>query len=83
MTGTLDYNVPPDNTYLVVDALIKANKDFDLIIIPNAGHAYGSASNYVVRRRWDYFVRALLGAEPPKEYLVKASSSSRGGAGRE
>ena len=46
MTGTLDHNVPPDNTYLVVDALIKANKDFDLIIIPNAGHGYGTASNY-------------------------------------
>ncbi len=67
------------DTYLVVDALIKANKDFDLIIIPNAGHAYGSASNYVVRRRWDYFVRGLLGAEPPKEYLVKAGGGGRGG----
>ena len=78
MTGTMDTNVPPDNTYLVVDALIKANKDFDLIILPNAGHGYGSASNYVMRRRWDYFVRGLLGAEPPKEYLVKAGATGRG-----
>ena len=40
--GTLDNNVPPQNTELVVDALIKANKDFDLLMIPNAGHGYGS-----------------------------------------
>jgi dipeptidyl-peptidase-4 len=79
MTGTMDTNVPPDNTYLVVDALIKANKDFDLIILPNAGHGYGSASNYVMRRRWDYFVRGLLGDEPPKEYLLKAGAAGRGG----
>jgi dipeptidyl aminopeptidase/acylaminoacyl peptidase len=81
MTGTLDYNVPPDNTYLVVDALIKANKDFDLLIIPNGGHAYGRASNYVMRRRWDYFVRGLLNAEPPKEYAVNPGGGGRG-AGR-
>jgi dipeptidyl aminopeptidase/acylaminoacyl peptidase len=66
--GTMDDNVPPDNTWLVVDALIKANKDFDLLMIPNAHHGYGSASSYMMRRRWDYFVRYLLGAEPPKEY---------------
>ena len=78
MTGTMDTNVPPDNTYLVVDALIKANKDFDLLILPNAGHGYGSASNYVMRRRWDYFVRGLLGAEPPKEYVVKSGGGGRG-----
>jgi dipeptidyl aminopeptidase/acylaminoacyl peptidase len=66
--GTMDNNVPPSNTLLVVDALIKANKDFDLIEIPNAGHGFGGASNYMMRRRWDYFVKHLLGAEPPKEY---------------
>ena len=75
MTGTMDYNVPPDNTWLVVDALIKANKDFDLLVIPNADHAYGAASNYVMRRRWDYFVRYLLGAEAPREYQVGGSVS--------
>ena len=68
--GSMDDNVPPSNTFLVVDALIKANKDFDELIIPNARHGYGSASNYMMRRRWDYFVRYLLGAEPPKEYQV-------------
>ena len=52
--GTMDNNVPPYNTMLVADALIKANKDFDLLMIPNAGHGYGAASNYMMRRRWDY-----------------------------
>jgi dipeptidyl-peptidase 4 len=66
--GTMDNNVPPYNTLLVVDALIKANKDFDLLMIPNAAHGFGSASNYMMRRRWDYFVRHLLGVEPPKEF---------------
>ncbi|MBM4193810.1 MAG: S9 family peptidase [Gemmatimonadetes bacterium] len=68
--GTLDTNVPPENTMIVVDALIKANKSFDLLMIPNAGHGYGAASNYMMRRRWDYFVQHLLGAEPPKDYEI-------------
>lgn len=69
--GTMDDNVPPDNTLLVVDALIKANKDFDLLMIPNAAHGYGAASAYMMRRRWDYFVRWLLDAEPPAEYQIR------------
>src|SRR5262249_55013312 len=68
--GTMDTNVPPYNTLLVVDALIKANKDFDLLLLPNRGHGFGNEP-YMVRRRWDYFVRYLLGAEPPKEYELK------------
>ena len=75
--GGMDDNVPPENTYLVVDALIKANKDFDLIIIPNARHGYGSASSYMMRRRWDYFVKNLLGAEPPKNYELKPKMDPR------
>ena len=59
--GTMDDNVPPNNTLLVVDALIKANKDFDLLMIPNAAHGYGEAAQYMTRRRWDYFVRYLAG----------------------
>ena len=69
--GTMDDNVPPANTLLVVDALIEANKDFDLLLIPNAQHAYGKASQYMTRRRWDYFVRYLAGATPPFEYKMK------------
>jgi dipeptidyl aminopeptidase/acylaminoacyl peptidase len=75
--GTMDSNVPPNNTLLVVAALIEANKDFDLLMLPNQAHGYGDASNYMTRRRWDYFVRHLLGAEPPKEYELKPPSTGR------
>jgi dipeptidyl aminopeptidase/acylaminoacyl peptidase len=68
--GAMDDNVPPYNTYLVVDALVKANKDFDLIIFPHARHGYGADTDYMMRRRWDYFVRHLQGAEPPREYQI-------------
>jgi dipeptidyl-peptidase 4 len=66
--GGMDGNVPPYNTYLVVDALIRANRNFDLLIFPNAGHGYGRANPYMMRRRWDYFVQHLLGAEPPAAF---------------
>ena len=69
--GTLDDNVPPSNTLLVVDALIKANKDFDLVMIPNARHGYGTAAPYMMRRRWDYFVRWLQDATPPQQYQMQ------------
>ena len=65
--GTMDNNVPVYSTLLVVDALIKANKDFDLIMFPNRGHGFGNEP-YMVRRRWDYFVKHLLGVEPPKGF---------------
>ena len=77
--GTMDNNVPPYNTLLVVNELIKANKDFDLIMFPNAAHGYGAASNYMTRRRWDYFVRYLYNAEPPQNYQMTAPA---GGGGR-
>jgi len=70
--GTMDTNVHPNNTLLVVDALIKANKDFDLILFHNRGHGFGNEP-YMMRRRWDYFVRYLLGAEPPQYELKPAT----------
>ena len=68
--GSMDMNVPFYNSLLVVNELIAANKDFDLIIFPNRGHGFGRET-YMIRRRWDYFVKYLLGAEPPKEYVIK------------
>jgi dipeptidyl aminopeptidase/acylaminoacyl peptidase len=65
--GTMDDNVPYYNTLLVVDRLIAANKDFDLILFPNRRHGFGNEP-YMMRQRWDYFVEHLLGATPPKEY---------------
>ena len=72
--GLMDDNVPPQSTLQVVDALVKANKDFDLLLLPHARHSFGVDSYYVMRRRWDYFVKHLLGAEPPKEFEVKPQS---------
>lgn len=65
--GTLDSNVPPYNTLLVVNALIEANKDFDMIMLPNRGHGYYS-EDYMMRKRWDYFVKHLKHVDPPKEF---------------
>ncbi len=63
VVGELDRNVDPASTLQVANALIKADKDFDLVIIPGGGH--GSAeSPYGQRRRADFFVRHLLGVEP-------------------
>ncbi len=76
--GTMDNNVPPYNTLLVVNELIKANKDFDLIMLPNRGHGFGNEP-YMVRRRWDYFVRYLLGGEPPVGYELRAPEARPGG----
>jgi dipeptidyl aminopeptidase/acylaminoacyl peptidase len=70
--GTMDDNVPPYQTLLVADALIKANKDFDLLLIPNVHHGYAEATPYATRRRWDYFVQYLAGNVPPAEYKLKA-----------
>jgi dipeptidyl aminopeptidase/acylaminoacyl peptidase len=78
--GGMDNNVPPYNTYLVADALIKANKDFDLLIIPNSGHGFAPAS-YVMRRRWDYFVKHLLDADPPRDYVIPSPPAGAGGRG--
>lgn len=63
IVGELDRNVDPASTMQVVNALVKADRDFDMLIIPGAGHgAAGSA--YGKRRQKDYFVRNLLGVEP-------------------
>ena len=67
--GDLDDNVHPGMTVQLVDELIKANKDFDLIWGPDYPH--GMLTPYFVRKRWDYFVTHLLGAEPPVGYEIQ------------
>lgn len=63
VVGELDRNVDPASTLQVVDALVRADKDFELLVIPGAGH--GSAeSPYGKRRRMDFFVRHLMRREP-------------------
>ena len=52
-------------------------EDFDLVIFPNARHGFGGDTYYMMRRRWDYFVKNLLGVEPPKEYKIVAKPDPR------
>ena len=66
--GTTDTNVPPYNTLIVVEALIAANKDFDMLMLPNRGHGF-ARKPYMMRKRWDYFVQHLLALTPPKEFM--------------
>ena len=67
--GDMDNNVNPACTLGLVNELIKANKDFDLLILPNYDHNL-SGNTYFIRRRWDYFVKHLYGTEPPGEYTI-------------
>ena len=66
VVGELDRNVDPASTMQVVDALVRADKDFELLIVPGAGHGAGG-SPYGTRRLRDFFVRHLLGVEPRGE----------------
>lgn len=72
VTGDMDENVHPLHTYRVVDALIAANKDFDLLVLPNRNHGL-SGDPYFIRRKWDYLVRHLLNETPPS-YRIEARS---------
>ncbi|MFH0992346.1 MAG: DPP IV N-terminal domain-containing protein [bacterium] len=63
IVGELDTNVDPSSTMQVVNALIKAKKEFELLVVPGMGHSNGG--EYGDRRRNDFFVRTLLGVEPP------------------
>ena len=62
--GEMDDNVHPAHTLRVVDALIRADRDFDMLIVPNAGHMLINLP-YVRRRAYDHFVRHMLGQQPP------------------
>lgn len=71
INGMLNTTCPPAGIFRLVDALQEANKDFDLLLLPNLGHVH---SDYVVRRSWDYLVNHLLGATPPKEFKLTSRS---------
>jgi dipeptidyl aminopeptidase/acylaminoacyl peptidase len=76
MHGDMDDNVHPAMTIQLVDELIKANKDFDLVIAPNRAH--GLNEPYFIRRRWDFFVRHLLGVEPPANFEIQRAPGGGG-----
>lgn len=69
--GMLDNNVPPTNTFLVADALMKANKEFDMLMLPNARHGYGDLSRYFMKKRWNYFIEHLQGRTPIHDFEFK------------
>ena len=74
VVGEMDSNVDPASTYQVVNALIKSNKMFDLLVIPGAGHTNGGP--YGERKRNDFFVHQLMGVEPPDRNGRVAASAS-------
>jgi dipeptidyl aminopeptidase/acylaminoacyl peptidase len=67
IVGEADENVPPESTFRLADALIKANKDFDFLCVPGMGHSDGGP--YGRRKKRDFFVRTLLQAEAPQRNM--------------
>ena len=77
VVGELDRNVDPSSTLQVVNALIEADKDFDFLLFPGGGH--GAGGDFGARKRNDYFVRHLLGVEPPSwdQYVASGAEGDR------
>jgi len=71
MSSDVDPYVHVSNTLSLADALIRANRDFDLLIVPNEGHDMLLTSGYVQRRTWDYLIRHLLGETAPPTFEIK------------
>ena len=71
----MDDNVHLAGTVRLVDALVKENKDFELLLLPNRNHAYAD-DPYLTRRRWDFFVRHLQGAQPPEGYEIAGQGAT-------
>jgi dipeptidyl aminopeptidase/acylaminoacyl peptidase len=77
IVGEADTNVPPESTMRFADALIRAGKDFDLLVVPGADHGIrGPQSAYAQRRQHDFFVRHLLGKEPPERNGSRTQESA-------
>jgi dipeptidyl-peptidase 4 len=77
--GDIDDNVHPVETMRFVDALMNANRQFDMLLVPNMYHGEsGPHAPYIVKRRWDYFVQYLLGAVPPNDFKLTEEDLSAG-----
>jgi len=68
--GMQDHGVHPAGLFQLTQALMNHNKDFDMVVLPQAGH---ELPGYGLRRQWDYFVSRLAGEAPPKGFAVKSS----------
>jgi dipeptidyl-peptidase-4 len=76
IVGEMDSNVPPESTLRFADALIRARKDFDMLVVPGADHGIrGPAFAYAERRMRDFFVRSLLDKEPPDHNAMDSDSN--------
>lgn len=71
LQGDMDTNVIPSQTLQFADALVKANKPFELKMFSNIGHASLLQSGYALKYAWDFLVTNLMKAEPPKDYVLK------------
>ena len=80
-TGDLDENAPNGQALAMVEALTKAGKSYDLMVLPNTTHRYG-ALNYFSLRLWNYFVENLMGAKPPVDYRIGAAPAPVAAPGR-
>jgi dipeptidyl-peptidase-4 len=70
--GGIDENVNPSATFKLAEALVKANKEFDMLIFPSQHHGYtGVFSDYFTKKRWNYFVEHLLGAKPIWDFELR------------
>jgi dipeptidyl aminopeptidase/acylaminoacyl peptidase len=72
--GDMDDNVSPALTLQFINDLIKANKNFDLLVMPNRNHLGTANDPYFWRRRWDYFVKYLLNLEPPADFKIPSET---------
>jgi dipeptidyl-peptidase-4 len=78
--GDMDENVHPAHTLAVSAALIEAGKDFEHLIVPGANHGVMMESPYAFQRLWNFFVRHLIGAEPPADFILRWTPAETGGA---
>ena len=77
ITGDIDNNVHPAGTYRLADALIKANKRFDMFVLPGVRHSFNAVSGYVNWLRGDYFARHLLGESSPSVDMVELNKETQ------
>jgi dipeptidyl-peptidase-4 len=82
ITGDIDNNVHPANTYRLADALIKANKRFDMFVLPGVRHSFQPVSGYVNWLRGDYFARHLLGTSSDSVDIIELNREREQTAGR-
>ena len=69
--GGMDHNVNSSATFKLAEALVNANKDFDLVILPSQRHGFqGKAAEFFQKKRWNYFIEHLLGLEPRWDYKI-------------